>query len=227
MAGGGQQQGFVLGLLVGGWNAALALLLHQNPAQEGTMLGLYGQPLLHAACGAISGWVGSVIWKPIPADVPMLLTAGRKAPPPRKRALLSGKVFWFRALAGAAFVIAGSLSATMLFQKMIDASAGRLATSDSMHDQIITWEIKALALLAGGVLAGAATANGFKQGLFVGLVSCVILIGLQVPKAGAGPEVALWTTVSTFSLATTGGWFGGQLFPPVVKVSRRGVNAYT
>jgi hypothetical protein len=35
-------------------------------------------------------------------------------------------------------------------------------------------------------------------------------------------EVAFYTLVSTFTLAAVGGWFGGQLFPPVVRVPRRG-----
>jgi hypothetical protein len=67
LAGGGQRSGLVLGAVVGAWNGVLAVLLKQNPDQELTVIGLYGQPLLQAAIGGIGGWVGSLIWKPIPA----------------------------------------------------------------------------------------------------------------------------------------------------------------
>jgi hypothetical protein len=227
LAGGGQPQAFVLGMLVGGWNAALALLLQQTPGQEVSTLGLFGQPLLHVAVGGLGGWVGSLIWKPIPSAVPMLLAPQRKSPPKRTQPLLAGKVFWVRVIVGSILVISGSLFASKLFQKMLDVSAGRLVSTDAMYDKVITWELRALAVLLGGALAGASTPNGLKQGLFVGLLSCVILLGVQTPKTDAWTELALWTSVSTVFLAAAGGWFGGQLFPPIIKVGRRGVNAYT
>jgi hypothetical protein len=227
MAGGGQQQGFIVGLLLGGWNVALALLLRQNPVLESSTLELLGQALLQVAVGGLGGWVGMLIWKPIPNAVPMLLAPQRTAPAPRRKgSLLAGKVFWLRALAGAALVVGGTLFAQKLFQKMIDVSAGRLATSDALYDKLFTWELRALAVLLGGAVAGVATPNGFKQGVVVGVISCVVLIGIQAQGTDAWAEVALWTIASTFLLAAAGGWFGGQLFPPVVKV-RRGVNAYT
>src|SRR5436309_3558675 len=58
LAGGGQRNGLVLGGVVGAWNGVLAVLLGQNPAQGLTLVGLYGQPLLHGAVGALGGWVG-------------------------------------------------------------------------------------------------------------------------------------------------------------------------
>jgi hypothetical protein len=225
---GGQRSGLVLGGVVGAWNGVLAVLLRQNPAQELTLVGLYGQPLLHAAVGAVGGLAGGLIWKPIPASaVPTALIPLRKKAPRRKSALLAGKIGWFRIILGAAFAIAGTLSATLIFQKVIDLSEGNLGTTHALQDRIITWEIKALALLVGGILAGASTANGFKQGLFTALISCVVLIGLQAHKTDSWLDLALYTSVSTFTLCVAGGWFGSQLFPPVIKLDRRrGLNAY-
>src|SRR5262245_39642471 len=74
LAGGGQRNGLALGAVVGAWNGVLAVLLGQNPAQGLTLVGLYGQPLLHGAVGALGGWVGMLIWAPIPAAaVPIAL----------------------------------------------------------------------------------------------------------------------------------------------------------
>jgi hypothetical protein len=192
-----------------------------------SVVGLYAQPLLQAAVGAVGGCVGSLIWKPIPSAVPSALIPIRKKPPRRKSPLLAGPVSWVRVLVGVAVAVAGTLSATLIFQKVMDLSAGRLATTDILQDRIITWEIKALALLVGGVLAGASTANGLKQGLIVATLAAAVLIGLQMQRTDRWLDVAVYTTISTIGLCAAGGWFGGQLFPPIVKLDRRrGLGAY-
>jgi hypothetical protein len=228
LAGGGQRSGLVLGAVVGAWNGVLSVLLRQNPAQEVTAVGLYAQPMLQAAVGAVGGMVGGLIWKPIPTSaVPTALIKLRKKPPRRKSALLAGRVSWLRVVAGIAFAVGGTLSATLIFHKVIDVSGGRLGTTHALQDRIITWEIKALVLILGGALAGSTAANGLKQGLLVALGTAVVLIGLQAPRTDAWLDVAFYTTLSTLTLCSAGGWFGGQLFPPLLKFDRRrGVNAY-
>jgi hypothetical protein len=223
LAGGGQRHGLTIGAIVGAWNGALAVLFRQNPGQDVTVVGLYGLPMLHAAFAAVGGWVGSLIWKPIPAEaVPVALSPPRKAVKAPRVSPLAGKVHWLRVLAGSAFVVAGTLSATVLFQKVMDLSGNRFgSTSHYTMDQLITWEIRALAILVGGALAGATTPNGLKQGLFAGFASGFVLIGLQAPNNDAWPKAAALILLSTVSLTTAGGWFGGQLFPPVVKLGRR------
>lgn len=222
LAGGGQRNGLVLGAIVGGWNGVLAVLLRQNPAQDLTMVGLYGQPLLHAAFGAVGGLLGSIIWQPIPlAPVPVVLSPQRKVAPKRKVSPFAGKVAWFRVVAGTAFAVAGTLSATMIYQKVLAMSGGRVGTTPDMQDRIITWEIKALAVLVGAALAGSTTTNGLKQGLFMGMATSIILVAVQAPSTDRWLEVALLILVGTFSLSMVGGWFGGQLFPPIVKGPRR------
>lgn len=222
IAGGGQRNGLVLGAVVGTWNGVLSVLLRQNPAQELTIVGLYGQPMLHTAFGAVGGLIGSIIWAPIPAVIlppdmnPQKKKAKRKVVSP-----FAGKVAWFRVLAGSAFAVAGTLSATMIFQKVLDVSGGKLGTSHELQDWIITWEIKALAVIVGGMLAGATTPNGLKQGLVVGFAASMVLVGVQAPMTDAWFQVAILIMISTYSLSLVGGWFGGQLFPPIVKLDRR------
>jgi hypothetical protein len=129
-------------------------------------------------------------------------------------------VAWFRVAAGVALAVAGTLAATVIFEKLLDVSHGTLATADDTQDRLITMEIKALALLLGGALAGSTTRNGLKQGLFVGLVTTVILIGIEVNYVERWFQVALLTAVCSFCLSTVGGWFGSQLFPPIYRIRR-------
>jgi hypothetical protein len=226
IAGGGQQHGMVQGAVVGSFNGVLAVLLRQNPAQGLTTVAVYGQPLLHAAFAALGGCLGSLIWKPLPAQSrPSDAPAPRKGRTGRKRSAFAGPIAWFRVLTGITLAVGGSLSAAYIFDKVLDLGAGRLGTTAVIQDRIITWEIKALALVVGGALAGATTANGLKQGLVVGLFACLILISVEGRHVDRWLELAVFTFISALSLTLVGGWFGSQLFPPVVKHPRRGLGS--
>jgi hypothetical protein len=227
LAAGGRQQGLFLGTMVGAWNGVLAILLKQNPSPELTIVVEYGQPLLHAAFGALGGWIGSQIWQPIQPTANILLGPQHAKPARTSQPLFAGKVYWFRVLAGSAFAILGTLYATVLFRKVLEASGGVLGTSDHFQDRIITWEIKALAAIVGGALAGATTKNGMKQGIFVGLFSSLVLIAILAPVGDIWFKVAGFIAASTVPLCMAGGWFGGQLFPPVlVRNQRRGIQSF-
>ena len=89
-----------------------------------------------------------------------------------------------------------------------------------MQDRLITLEIKALAILLSGVLAGSTTANGLKQGLCVGLATTVILIGIEINYVERWLQAGALTAVGSLCLSAVGGWFGSQLFPPILKVRR-------
>ena len=133
---------------------------------------------------------------------------------------MAGPVAWFRVGAGAVLAVIGTLTATICFEKILELSHGTLATTDDMQDRLITMEIKALALLLGGTLAGATTKNGFKQGLCVGLSTTVILIGIEMNYVERWVKVGCLTAICCFCLSMVGGWFGSQLFPPIVKIRR-------
>jgi hypothetical protein len=148
----------------------------------------------------------------------------RKAGVARPRApLFAGRVAWFRVALGAAFVAAGYLTAAMIFNFIIDFSAGQLASDGFWQDRIVTWEIQALAVLVGGGLAGYNTANGLKQGVCVGLLASGLLTAMLFGFGRMAPETAALTVIGCFGLCAVGGWFGSQMFPPVVayRSSRR------
>ena len=223
LSGSGQRAGILLGSVVGVWSGVFSVLMQSGPGHPLTAVSIYGQPVLQTAIGALGGWAGCLLWKPLlPPVLPGATHLLRKPGKARRRlALFAGKVAWLRVTAGIAVAVAGTLSATIIFDKVLEASNGVLSTSDQMQDQVITWEIKALALLVGGCLAGATTPNGLKQGLFAALGASALLIGTQAPYAKQPVEVAVFTLVSAFGLTTAGGWFGSQLFPPVIKYKRK------
>lgn len=223
LAGSGQRQGILLGAVVGVWNGVLlAFTITSGPAL-GTA-GMAGLPLLQAVCGALGGWVGCLIWKPLPTvggtgDTRIVLRK-QAAPRKRRRPLFAGPIAWVRVAVGIALGVAGTLTANYLFEQLLAVSSGRLSTPAELQNQVFTWEIKALAVFLGGVLAGATTANGLKQGLVVGLGTSVLLIGIKAPVVRDLLEFIGLTIVSSLTLALVGGLFGGQLFPPVVKLKR-------
>lgn len=221
IAGGGQKSALSLGAIVGAWNGVVAILFQQVPPEAIGSLALYTSPLIHATVAAVGGGVGSAVWKPVKdADYgPMAATTKKKAKPAKP--LLEGKVAWFRIFVGAALAVAGYLYAAEVFKKVLDLSGGKLGTDSTVQDKIIVWEIRAIALMLSGFLAGALMSNGLKQGLIVALLGSIVLIGIQSSKPGDVVEAVGIIIASTFGLATLGGWFGGTLFPPVTRYSHR------
>jgi hypothetical protein len=104
---------------------------------------------------------------------------------------------------------------------VLDAGQGSLRISDRIQAQLVTWEIMGLSTLLGAAGAGATTRNGLKQGLFVGAGSCILLIGNFLGARSVSLELIAWTATSILGLTVAGGWFGGQLFPPLVPWARR------
>jgi hypothetical protein len=218
----GQHRAVFLGAMIGAWNGVLSVLLFNDSAQALTLIALLGQPLLQAVIGAMGGWFGAFVWKPLSETSPF------ETPPPRprrflrrNRRLFNGPVAWVRVAAGVILAVVGTLTATLLFEKILDISNGTLATADEFQDRLVTLEIKALALLFGGALAGATTRNGLKQGLCVGLTSAVVLIGIEMHYVERWLQMAIYTALAALSLSLVGGWFGSQLFPPILRRRRR------
>ncbi len=230
-AGAGQRSAAFLGAMVGAWNGVFSVLWLQGPAQALTPIALLGQPLLQAAIGAVGGWLGSSFWKPVP-----LTTTADETPVPRKRpnflrrnlTLFTGPIAWVRVSLGVILAVAGTLTAAVLFEKILDLSHGTLATTDEAQDRLITMEMKALALILGGALAGATTRNGLKQGFCVGLMASVILIGIEMNYVESWFQLACYTVLAAFAFSLVGGWFGSQLFPPIhPRRSQRGLGDST
>jgi hypothetical protein len=234
LAGAGQRRGFLLGAVVGVWHALILTVIAQFSARTGTTtpygqaltvttLTASGQFLLLTVFGAAGGLIGSLIWKPLPTvSLPSDQAKGAlKLSGKGKRSLLGGRVAWLRVLLGVAIVVAGALSANAILKFLLEAAGGKLTIRSHLQARLVNLEICGLAVVLGGCLAGATTSNGLKQGLCVGLGASAILIGLHVRNPVLSTNELIYRVVSTSALALTGGWFGGQLFPPVLSSRRK------
>lgn len=224
LVGSSQRHALLLGFLLGVWSGVLSVLFRTVPAGSRLEL-LYGQPLIQGLIAALAAWIGSWIWRPIPSPVlpdtakgPKVEVAVRGGP-----TFWEGPISWIRLLLGAAVIVAGSQAAPRIFKFIMEFAGGTLETDSYFHDRVVIWEIRILAILVGGVLAGANTFTGIKQGALAGLLSCGIL--LSMPSNQGSLTMATNTAVSTIFLGILGGWFGAHLLPPVMKMKRRKVAA--
>lgn len=221
LAAAGQQRAAFLGGMIGAWNGVVSVRLPSDPLQVQTLIASLGQPLLQAVMGAVAGWCSSAIWKPLPeTNVVEALRPRSRRSLDRRKNPFSGPVAWVRVAIGVSLAVAGSLTAAMILEKILELGQGRLGTADDLQDQLITFEIKALAVLLSAAFAGATTNNGLKQGFCVGLASTVILIGIEMNYVDRWLQIAGYTSLAAFSLSLAGGWFGSQLFPPILHGSR-------
>lgn len=167
--------------------------------------------------------------------------------PPRRSTAFAGQVGWIRVAIGTAIVVAGCISAEYLLKEFMRERDGLILTVDTPNQmRFITWEISVLAMIFGGAFAGANTFNGPLQGTIVGMISTTVLVGniLQSGMAdGVNPAQTLGlsflgiqlntlamqvigTVFSVMPLSVVGGWFGGQLLPPVME-ARKVSKTYT
>lgn len=220
LAGAGQHKGLLIGGAVGLCNAVIQLALQILQHQPINEVFVYGQPLLHAFIGAIGGFMGSLIWRPLP--VLNLAVAGRKkmVRPQKSIPLFGGPIAWLRVLLGTAIVIAGVLSPSLILQFVLYHGQGQVQITSHMQSTLITWEIIALFILLGSGIAGFNTFNGPKQGLCVGIVSGFLVVGYQMATERYILEEMVFMAFVLVSLSLVGSWFACRLFPPVFSKRR-------
>lgn len=223
LAGAGQRRGVVFGGVVGLCSGFLSITIYREATQPLTAVMLYGQPLLQTGIGFLAGFVGSRIWRPLKnvaletSNASATSVGGKRKGP----SLFAGKVAWLRVFVGTAVAVCGTLWARLILDWVLEASEGKLEISTHLQLELVTWEITALATLAGSALAGATRANCLKQGLGVGLASALLLIAIRLHSKPEQVQALFLLLASSLSLGLAGSWFGGQLFPPVYRVPRR------
>jgi hypothetical protein len=131
--------------------------------------------------------------------------------------MFAGPIAFPRVAVGVSLVVMGVVWANAILEFVLEASSGTLSISSHLQAQLVSWEISALAALFGAGFAGATTFNGLKQGLCVGLGAGVLILGIRIGTAETPvePEPLILMISSVFLLTLAGGWFGGQLFPPL------------
>jgi hypothetical protein len=224
LAGAGQRRGLLVGTFVGLIHGALCILIQSLRGEPSTEITLYGQTILHVAFGALGGVIGSSIWRPLP-ELALPELDHDKDPRPRGFrpifAILRGPVAWGRVFAGIVIVTGGFMWGPALLNFVLQASQGTLRISHQLQAQLVTWEIVGLTTLFGAAMAGATTFNGFKHGLFVGVGTCIVLVGNYLGGRVVSEDQIILAISCIMMLTIAGGWFGGRLFPPVRAVRRR------
>ncbi|TMQ33576.1 MAG: hypothetical protein E6K70_12350 [Planctomycetota bacterium] len=223
LSGAGQRRGILLGTLVGIWNGVFFVVVQACVGQTSTPIDLFGEPMLQAAFGAVGGFIGSQIWKPLPSVSLPFEMRGAKAitPPVKRRSYFAGPIAWTRVLTGIALTVGGVMWANIIRDLVIEASEGKLSIDSQLQADLVTFEVSALAMIAGSGFAGANTFNGLKQGLCVGLGSGAVLFGLRLGTGNFSPEILILTLVTAIGFGVAGGWFGGELFPPLLAAGER------
>jgi hypothetical protein len=252
VAGAGQRRGALYGTIVGVYNAILFLAVLMLLPEKPPPILLIAAPLLQTAFGTVGGFIGCRIWQPIqalaapsgpsgeggPSGHPERVLPGRRAAKPSP---LAGPINWVRVAIGTGLAVAGTIGAHSILRIMQNLGETPGEPFDTQRQaQFLTFEVYALAMIAGGAVGGSNTYNGLKQGLLVGAFASFTLICVYIwqgdsttPEAQLlgfklfGFDVSyllpkiLFTISSVVPLALAGGWFGGQLLPPVIVPPRR------
>lgn len=215
ITGASKRHGFLYGAVLGVWNGIICILVYP-PITDQALINAYSQPGLHAAFGAFGGWLGSFIWKPFiePTTARTLYEKKEKKRRKDPARLWIGPLHWARVGIGSLFAIGGTMWAETILEVM-ESSGANIQINTHFQAQFVTWEITVLAMIGGAAVAGATTFNGLKQGLAVGVVTAVTLMGFRVGQGQATFLMLSLTAVSPLVLGMIGGVFGSQLLPPL------------
>jgi hypothetical protein len=241
LAGVGQRRGMLFGALVGLWNTVFFISFQYITGKAELSVVLYAQPILQTAFGTLGGFISCTIWKP-PAQlrVPTAPQSPPLLPRPPRVAYRIVALSWGRIAVGLLIALGGTLWANLILQFVL---ANTVVETTREQDWLVTWEISALAILVGATVAGSNTKLSVRQGMVVGIVTSVVLVGvflggmsrrwdpppMLVLKAMnlrrdllADPGItAIVTLLFTLGISWAGGWFGGQLLPPLYGPPRR------
>jgi hypothetical protein len=226
ITGAGQARGPLYGSLVGliSGGVFLALQRHQGDGQPDAIL--FAQPVLHVILGMFGGMIGKFIWKPAPTiALATGVQASARSSASATTHVFTGPIHYGRVFMGIFVVVAGVVWSNVILEYVLRASHGNLAISSHLQARLIGWEIAALTTLLGAGLAGATTLNGLKQGLCVGVGAAVVILGIDIGSTKLVLESLILMLASVFILSLAGGWFGGQLFPPLAARRRRGFSS--
>jgi hypothetical protein len=239
VAGAGRASGWMTGLLsatiAGGLLLATDVAAH--PAGPGPVA--YLAVLATAIAGLIAGTLGTVIW-PVPVEMPMSRTGSRgssllRLAQEQEDARKGRPTQWLRVFIGVSIAFSGVVAADVMRTGLTKGSAGALHMGSAFHAPIICLELAAAAIFFAGATAGASTGAGIRHGLLAGFFAAVAVVALTVlrsPFLFPAVEGYYWVAnvpnenvrdtgalaellVSVWAICTLGGWFGGQLLPPL------------
>ena len=186
--------------------------------------------------GGIGARIGRSVF-PSLADIPdatiMTVKESRNA---KQKKEPSPPIAWARILGGAALSIGCTVWAGPIRDFVIGTSGGSFVVDSRLQSKFVTWVISALAMMVGGVFAGASTRSGSKHGFLVGFLACIgifiihsqvvneslpaekffaAIFGLPETDALTPPRLGLFLLTNALLLGVFGGWIGASLLPKV------------
>jgi hypothetical protein len=235
LAGAGRPKSFSTGAVVGGACAIAWLTVDAFPHLTFDVVRVVAGCLLSVLAG-VCAVVGGAVWPP-PVEV--------KPPKDSHRSSLfrlktsdgqrrGRPIAWVRVGLGVTVAVGGVLGAELVRQVLAKFPQGTFnglamtARSDAMISGFIG--------LFAGVVAGASTGHGWRQGAIAGFISAMAVaiisaslpdgpplavqfaidsVGQETPSAGVGTACA-----TLFAVVSVGGWFGGQLIPALRRKKR-------
>jgi len=242
----GGRRGITVGGAVGGFCGGLFLIAEVIAGAPPTQLVLLMQPIILAVAGAVAGAVGSWYWAAVPEFElpPPLVKKSSSIELMSEAPKDSGRpTIWYRVVVGAMIILAGISLAERARRLAEKSSGGLLKVASRSQGEFMSWQIAALAVLAGGAFAGSGTGAGIRHGVFTGILggTGVAIVGVIRGEFSQPEEYFLnWMTLKASGpndpvgflgvglgvLATSvvGGWFGGQLLmtlaPPHMRQQR-------
>jgi hypothetical protein len=239
----GRALGFVFGMAVGALCGALFLGYELLAPSHPRDLPFYLQPLVLVFVGGIAGMLASRVWGAVPIlDLPLpgssILGSSRFAL--RDPGAGSRPTSWVRIFTGAMIMLAAVASADELRMGAQKFSGGLLRVTNLGQGQYLTWQIAVFGILAGGVMAGAATGSGLRHGLAAGSIGGVGVLGLTSMRGETLSPAIYWLSKLSLSTARAadpaaltatfggilflgilGGWLGASLFLPLAPAQMR------
>lgn len=235
IAGAGNVRAVAAGIALGLFHAFAAIGAKFAFNQQPDEALLYGSLLVIPLLGGIAARIGRWLFPPLsdlystaPKSKERVVKA--KAPPE--------PIAWFRIIGGAALSIGCTVWAGPIRDFVIGTSGGSFVVDSRMQSKFVTWVISALAMMVGGVFAGASTRSGFKHGFLVGFLACIgifvihsqvvseslpaekffaAVCGLPETDALTPMRLALFLLTNALLLGVFGGWIGASLMPCVAE----------
>lgn len=241
IAGAGHHQSVAAGAALGVANSVLLsgmlVVLRRTPNE----LILYGQPVLHAFVGAISGFIGQRIWQPVP-DLAPIARVSRMGEellsivlPEFEEIPEVEPLPWGRILLGSVVAMGGTMWARLILAFVLSGGEAH----ELLQSQFITWEITVVAQLLGGGIAGSNTRRGFHYGFWVGILAAAMMLlllsttemrlathevlasilGLAISEGS--PTAVMFQAGQALMLGLLGGWLGSLILPRITRKKRR------
>ncbi len=237
IAAAGRVYGYSLGFIVGGICGGLFLGFELLSGVPPETLVLYLQPPVLALLGLIAGVIGARVWTAAPilnfpvakssklSSLQLGLDVAEERPRP---------THWIRVLAGVSIIVVGVVGADSARHFLQKNSGGVLRVQSMGQGDFITWQLATMAILVGGVAAGAGTGAGMRHGVLAGILGAAAVIGICVKQGQAVAPIDYWLTKTSLDelpltappaivavgggmllIALLGGWLGGALFLPL------------